>query len=298
MWLEWEPAAMVVFILVGAVIALRPVAARWADVGRGVRPRARHHVHAVRGVAAGRAALVDAGRRRRVARPLAVGRPAGRAPAERGLRPAPGAPPPAARPGGQRLLRGRARPGDDPVPRLAVHLPPPALPEDPQRYGPHDRGLPPAPADPRRAAPARTRPGHRRHAAPLPPVGLRPDRHRHRLAALRHALGARGVGAAGRLRRGDGQQQPDPLVRAGPSRSSRSSSSSPPATTSGWTASWPPPCSPWPCSRSAGARSRPCARAGAHQRRPATHGTPTGSRTERPRRSGRRDLSVAAEPST
>ena len=32
MWLEWEPAAMVVFILVGAVIALRPVAARWADV--------------------------------------------------------------------------------------------------------------------------------------------------------------------------------------------------------------------------------------------------------------------------
>ena len=32
MWLEWEPAAMVVFILVGAVIALRPVATRWADV--------------------------------------------------------------------------------------------------------------------------------------------------------------------------------------------------------------------------------------------------------------------------
>ena len=32
MWLEWEPAAMLVFILVGAVIALRPVATRWADV--------------------------------------------------------------------------------------------------------------------------------------------------------------------------------------------------------------------------------------------------------------------------
>ncbi len=32
MWLEWEPAALVVFVLVGAVIALRPVATRWADV--------------------------------------------------------------------------------------------------------------------------------------------------------------------------------------------------------------------------------------------------------------------------
>ncbi len=32
MWLEWEPAALVVFVLVGVVIALRPVAARWADV--------------------------------------------------------------------------------------------------------------------------------------------------------------------------------------------------------------------------------------------------------------------------
>ena len=32
MWLEWEPAALVVFVLVGVVVALRPVAGRWAGV--------------------------------------------------------------------------------------------------------------------------------------------------------------------------------------------------------------------------------------------------------------------------
>jgi PAP2 superfamily len=31
-WLEWEPAAMVVFVLVGLVIALRPLTARWAVI--------------------------------------------------------------------------------------------------------------------------------------------------------------------------------------------------------------------------------------------------------------------------
>ncbi len=33
MWLEWEPAAMAVFVMVGLVIALRPLTQRWAVVG-------------------------------------------------------------------------------------------------------------------------------------------------------------------------------------------------------------------------------------------------------------------------
>ena len=32
MWLEWEPAAIVVFVLVGVVIGLRPLSSRWAGV--------------------------------------------------------------------------------------------------------------------------------------------------------------------------------------------------------------------------------------------------------------------------
>jgi hypothetical protein len=32
-WLEWEPAAMAVFVMVGLVIALRPLTQRWAVVG-------------------------------------------------------------------------------------------------------------------------------------------------------------------------------------------------------------------------------------------------------------------------